>query len=242
MTKPQNTLGRSPDVPIGGVQKLSMVDYPGHPSAVLFTIGCNMRCGYCHNPELVLPEKYADRISYQDIFDFLESRRGRLDGVVISGGEPTIHDELPTLIRQIHERGFSVKLDSNGTNPSMLSQLLSDKLIDYIAMDIKGPYEKYQRIVGYPVDVVAVQESIDLIIGSGVQHEFRTTIVKSQLSVEDIDTIGQMVRGADRFALQKFNPGKTLFSQFDHETTYSDKEFETLKNNMERYVETCFIH
>ncbi|HMS93111.1 MAG TPA: anaerobic ribonucleoside-triphosphate reductase activating protein [Candidatus Saccharibacteria bacterium] len=232
----------SPSVPIGGVQKVSLVDYPGHVAAALFTIGCNMRCGYCHNPELVLPDRYIDSIPEQDVLLFLESRIGKLDGVVISGGEPTIHEGLPSLAARIKEMGYLVKLDSNGTHPDMIRQMLDEKTLDFMAMDIKGPLEKYQEIAAYPVDTVAVQRTIELLRHAGIGYEFRTTIVKSQLSPKDFESIGELIKGAPRFALQRFRPGTTLHPAFRYETTYSDEEFEELKKIMERYVDECVIH
>lgn len=227
---------------IGGIQKLSLIDYPGKTCAVLFTIGCNMRCGYCHNPELVLPERLADAIPTSEILEFLSRRVDRLQGVVISGGEPTIHQDLPDLIKQIRQLGFAVKLDTNGTNPTMLRQLYKQKLLDYVAMDIKGAPSHYQEIVARPIDMSAIKESIRLIKQSGVDHEFRTTVVKSQISWDDFDEIGQLVQGAPRFALQKFRPGRTLSPQFHNEATYSDEDFEKLKTKMERYVKLCVVH
>lgn len=227
---------------IGGIQKLSLVDYPDKPCAALFTIGCNMRCGYCHNPELVLPERYADTIPEEDILTFLETRVGKLQGVAISGGEPTMHEDLPEFIQKIKALGFLIKLDSNGTNPDMLRRLFAEKLIDYIAMDIKGSFRNYQEIVARPIDLDAVAESIAIIKASGVDHEFRTTVVKSQLSFDDFDDIGRMIAGSPRFALQKFRPTRTLNLQFLHETTYSDEEFEQLRLKMERYVDVCVVH
>lgn len=227
---------------IGGIQKLSLVDYPGKACAALFTIGCNMRCGYCHNPELVLPERYADTIPEDDILTFLATRVGKLEGVTISGGEPTMHADLPDFIKRVKALGFLIKLDSNGTNPDMLRHLFAENLIDYIAMDIKGALRNYQEIVARPVDLDAIVESIALIKASGVDCEFRTTVVKSQITWDDFDTIGQLVAGAPRFALQKFRPTRTLNLQFLHETTYSDEEFEQLKHKMERYVDVCVVH
>lgn len=227
---------------IGGIQKLSLVDYPNKTCAALFTIGCNMRCGYCHNPELVLPERYADTIPEEDILAFLATRVGKLQGVAISGGEPTMHDDLPEFIKRVRKLGFLIKLDSNGTNPQMLKSLFRDNLIDYIAMDIKGALRNYQEIVARPVDLRAIQESIRLIKTSGVDHEFRTTVVKSQISWDDFDEIGRLVAGSPRFALQKFRPTRTLNLQFLNETTYTDEEFDTLKEKMERYVDVCVVH
>ena len=227
---------------IGGIQKLSLVDYPDKTCAALFTIGCNMRCGYCHNPELVLPERYADTIPEEDILTFLSTRVGKLEGVTISGGEPTMHEDLPDFIRKVKALGFLIKLDSNGTNPAMLRLLFNENLIDYIAMDIKGALRNYQTIVARPVDLDAITESIDLIKASGVDCEFRTTVVKSQISKDDFDDIGKLVNGAPRFALQKFRPTRTLNLQFLNETTYSDEEFEQLRLKMENYVDVCVVH
>jgi len=227
---------------IGGLQKLSLVDFPHHTAVALFTIGCNMRCGYCHNPELVLPERYADAIPEEDILLFLESRVGKVEGVAISGGEPTMHADLPLFIKKVKQLGFVVKLDTNGTNPEMVRQLIADRRIDYIAMDIKASMERYQEVVARPVSIEAIQETIKLIKHSGIDHEFRTTLVKSQVSPEDLDEIGRLVQGSPRFALQRFRPGRTLSPQFAQEATYSDDELVVLKERMERYVTECVVH
>lgn len=229
-------------VPIGGLQKLSLVDFPGRTAACIFTLGCNMRCGYCHNPELVLPEQFLDAIPVDTVLDWLDTRRGKLDGVVISGGEPTIHDDIPLLARELKSRGFAVKLDSNGTRPSMIAEMIEDGLIDFVAMDVKGPLETYSEIAARPIDTDAIQQTIQLLIQSGIDHEFRTTIVKSQIPISDFEKIGQLVHGAKRFALQHFKPGITVSPQFENETTYGDEEFETIKKIMERHVQTCVIH
>lgn len=230
------------NVPVGGIQKLSLVDFPGRIAAALFTTGCNMRCGYCHNPELVLPERLAPSIPIEQIMTFLKSRIGRLEGVVVSGGEPTMHDDLPILCRMIKDLGFEVKLDSNGMRPDMIRQMIDDKVIDFVAMDIKGPLEKYQEIAARPIDLEAIQETIALLIDSGLEHEFRTTIVREQLEPGDFYKVGELVKGAKRFALQHFLPGTTLSPQFHTATTFTDAEFDQAKNIMEGYVEKCVIH
>ena len=227
---------------IGGIQKLSLVDYPNKTCAALFTIGCNMRCGYCHNPELVLPERYADNIPEDDIIAFLATRVNRLQGVTISGGEPTMHQDLPDFIRRVKAMGFLIKLDTNGTNPEVLKDLFADNLLNYVAMDIKGSLARYQEIIARPIDTTDIRESIDLIKKSGVDHEFRTTVVKSQISFQDFDEIGALIKGSPRFALQKFVPKRTLNPQFAYETTYSDEDFEKLKVKMEQYVDVCVVH
>lgn len=230
------------NLPIGGVQKLSLVDYPGHTAAAVFTIGCNMRCGYCHNPELVLPERYLDPIPVSTVFEFLQNRIGKIEGIAISGGEPTIHNDLSKFCKVLKSMGFLVKLDSNGTHPNMLEAMIKQKLVDFIAMDIKGPLGKYRQIADYPVNTAAIQHSIRLIIDSGLPHEFRTTIVKSQLSPCDFEAIGALIQGADRYALQRFLPGKTLRPQFEREVSYSEEELKLIKERMETYVTACVIH
>ncbi|MBB1555369.1 anaerobic ribonucleoside-triphosphate reductase activating protein [Candidatus Saccharibacteria bacterium] len=225
---------------IGGIQKFSTVDYPGYTVASIFTIGCNMRCGYCHNPELVLPEQYAGAIPEEEIFEFLEKRRGLLDGVAISGGEPTMQEDLPDFIRRCKKMGFLVKLDTNGTNPGVLRELLQENLIDFVAMDIKGPLEKYSQIAARPIDIDAIRESIDLI--RTVPHEFRTTIVRGQLVPEDFESIGQLVHGADRFALQYFVPGTTVSPQFNKRESFTKQEMDQARDIMSRHVQECVVH
>ena len=225
---------------IGGIQKFSTVDYPGYTVASIFTIGCNMRCGYCHNPELVLPEQYAGAIPEEEIFEFLEKRRGLLDGVAISGGEPTMQEDLPDFIRRCKKMGFLVKLDTNGTNPGVLRELLQENLIDFVAMDIKGPLEKYPQIAARPIDIDAIRESIDLI--RTVPHEFRTTIVRGQLVPEDFESIGQLVHGADRFALQYFVPGTTVSPQFNKRESFTKQEMDQARDIMSRHVQECVVH
>lgn len=227
---------------IGGVQKLSLVDFPGHTATALFTIGCNMRCGYCHNPELVLPEQYADTIPEEDILTFLQSRIGKIEGVVVSGGEPTIHEGLPEFFRKVKKMGYLTKLDSNGTNPEMLTKLFDEGLLDYIAMDVKASISRYQEVAARPINTDDILKSIEIIKDSGIDHEFRTTLVKSQVSPEDLDEIGELVKGSPRYALQRFRPGRTLSPLFRNEVTYSDEELENLKKKMEKYVDTCVVH
>lgn len=227
---------------IGGIQKLSTVDYPGHPCASIFTVGCNMRCGYCHNPELVLPEQYAPTIPEEDILGFLQKRVGLLDAVTISGGEPTEQSDLVDFIRRVKAMGFLVKLDTNGTRPWIIKELLAEQLIDFVAMDIKGPLEKYVQIAARPVDTDAIEESVRL-IKSMPGHEFRTTIVSGQLVPQDFEQVGKMVQGARRFALQHFTAkGNLVSSQFAAATSFTDDEMAQAQQIMERYVTECVVH
>jgi len=226
---------------IGGFQKFSLIDYPGKICAIVFTQGCNFRCPYCHNPELVDPKLFLPPIPEEEIFSFLEKRRGKLDAVEITGGEPTLHSDLLEFIGKIKNMGFLVKLDSNGTNPDVIEKAIRNKLVDYLAMDVKAPLDKYRETTGVDVDVDKIKRNIELIMNSGVDYEFRTTIVKSLLSREDILKIGELIKGAKLYILQKFVPSKTLNPKFLDEDTYTDEEFEQLKIKMEKYVDRCIV-
>lgn len=224
---------------IGGLQKCSLIDYPGKISAIIFTIGCNFRCPYCHNPELV--DETATEMTEEEIFSFLERRKNLLDAVTITGGEPTIHEDLIPFIERIRALGFLVKLDSNGTNPHVLKEILVRGLVDYIAMDIKSPLPTYVETVARPVSVQKLRESIRLIMESGVDYEFRTTVVKSLLSPADILAIVGEIRGAKQYFLQKFVPTKTLNPAFIKKTTYTDAEFEEMRTMLSPYVGMCAV-
>ena len=226
---------------IGGLQKFSLLDYPGYPAAVLFTVGCNMRCGYCHNPELVLPEQYTPAMPIEAVIDFLNDRRQKLEAVVITGGEPTMHADLLDFMATVKALGYRIKLDSNGTHPEVLTQAVQHKLVDYFAMDIKGPLKKYQAIAGRPVDLMAIQDSIRIILSSGLPHEFRTTVVKCLLPPDDFHEIGALIRGAQNFAIQRFVPNNTLNPTFLSKTTYNDNELLELKKIMKGYVYACTV-
>ena len=217
---------------IGGLQKLSLIDYPEKISAVIFTQGCNFRCPYCHNPQLVDVKLYQPCLEEKDIFRFLENRRGRLDAVVITGGEPSLQEDLIPFIMDIRKLGFAVKLDTNGSRPRVLERLLRDGLVDFIAMDVKAPLEKYPDVVRAPLDKDDLRESIRLVIGAKIPHEFRTTAAASLLRPEDILTIAREIDGAKRYALQRFQPGETLETIFAEEKTFSDEEFVQIKNQL----------
>ncbi|MBP7230476.1 MAG: anaerobic ribonucleoside-triphosphate reductase activating protein [Syntrophaceae bacterium] len=214
---------------IGGFLPFSLIDYPGYISAVVFTQGCNFRCPYCHNPELVDPMRYGECIGEGVILSFLEKRRGRLDGVTITGGEPTVHGSLPALIRTIKEMGYAVKLDTNGTNPEMLQDLIAANLIDYIAMDVKGPLALYSRIAGVPVALNDIRRSISMIIRASCAHEFRTTVVPDLMDEEDIRQTATLVQGAHAYVLQPFQPDKTLDGRFSALKPPTEARMEFLK-------------
>jgi pyruvate formate lyase activating enzyme len=221
---------------IGGFQKVSLIDYPGRISAVVFTQGCNLRCPFCHNPELVDPARFEDLIPEAEILSFLEKRKGRLDAVVITGGEPTLQPELTPFTIHLKAMGYRIKLDTNGTLPSLLEEMLDRKLLDYVAMDIKAPLERYSEVTNTKTDGQRILKSISLIMGSGIDYEFRTTAVKSLLGPGDLEEIGRLVPGAKRFVLQKFVPTKTLDRNYLNESSYSDGELKAIIENLSAIV------
>ena len=193
---------------ISGLLKFSMIDFPGSISAIVFTQGCNLRCAYCHNPELIPPAQDENNaIAEDDVLDYLERRKHSLDGLVITGGEPTLQPDLADFAAKVKAMGYLIKLDTNGTNPGVLKELIEKKLVDFVAMDIKAPFEKYEAVCG-PANLDAVKESMNIIISSGVNYQFRTTYYKEVLNDGDIETIKAMVRDQAHFRLQECLPVK----------------------------------
>ena len=188
---------------IAGFQKTSFVDYPGQPCAVVFTPYCNMNCVYCHNVSIIKHD--APLISEEPVLEYLEKRAGLLSAVVISGGEPTLQQNLEAFILRVRTLGYKVKLDTNGTKPGVLLALLNKNLLDYIAMDVKAPAERYDEIACVGVDLDSIRKSIAVIRNSGIPHEFRMTFAP-QLTREDALETARMVKGCDRFYLQQYRP------------------------------------
>jgi pyruvate formate lyase activating enzyme len=226
---------------IGGLVKFSLNDYPGKTSAVVFTRGCNFRCRYCHNPELVLPEKYISEIPLDEVYSFLESRKNKLEAVCITGGEPTQHLDLKEMLQKIKKMGFFVKLDTNGSRPEIIEEIIKGECIDYIAMDIKAPFEDYMKITGVQIDSEKLKKSIELIINSGLPHEFRTTIVKTLTSFDDLRKIAQSIKGADNYFLQKFVSSKLNDPSLINEVSYSERELNELANEFSSFVKHCGV-
>ncbi len=224
---------------IGGLQKFSMIDYPDKIACIVFTQGCNFRCPYCHNPELVKPEMFGESLSEEEFFDFLKERVGKLDAVSITGGEPTLQYDLIEFIKKIRDLGFLIKLDTNGTNPDMLKEIIDQKLVNYLAMDIKAPFSKYEEITKMPVNIEKIKQSMEMIKNSGIDYEFRTTLVKKLLSPEDIEQIGRDIAGAKQYFLQKFVSTKTVDEKVLNEETYSEEELENLKERLKPFVAKC---
>ena len=189
---------------ICGLQKLAMVDFPGKLAATVFTGGCNLRCPFCHNAPLVTHLEEAEHFSEEEILDFLRRRQGLLDGVVLSGGEPLLHDGVGAFLRKVRDLGFAVKLDTNGTNPDMLEALAQERLLDYAAMDIKNSPDRYAETCG-GVDLLGpVKRSAALLMAGAVDYEFRTTVCAPLHTPEEMAGIGRWLKGAKRYFLQPF--------------------------------------
>jgi pyruvate formate lyase activating enzyme len=240
----KNTLSESPGgtavapgkIPVGGFLKQSLVDYPGHITAVIFTQGCNFRCVYCHNPELIPPTAPdSDPEAAGQILGYIRNYRHLLDAVTITGGEPTLHPNLPSFIREIRNNGVKVKLDTNGTAPEMLSRLLHENLLDYVAMDIKAPLEteKYRAIAGKQFNdtiMEKVRRSVEILKHSRIDYEFRTTLVRPYHSPADIRSMIRSLSG--KYFLQRAEKsGKTLTDSFDTYTFTKDETMQYLKEN-----------
>jgi pyruvate formate lyase activating enzyme len=198
-------------VRIGGLNSFSLSDFPGHVAAVVFTQGCNFRCPYCHNGSLIpmVPSTGA-LIPLEEVFRFLDMRRGQLNGVVVSGGEPTLQPDISLFFHGIRSMGYQIKLDTNGSRPKVLAELFMEGLVDFIAMDIKAPFAIYDRMAGVRAPKEQLEESIALIAQSGINHEFRTTVVEPLLSEDDLQAIQAMVPQGSRHRLQEFRPENAL--------------------------------
>lgn len=202
---------------IQGLQKLTLLDFPEHTACTVFTGGCDLRCPFCHNVQLVLDPTGGEKIEESDFFAFLETRRGLLDGVAVTGGEPLLQPDIADFLKKIKSRGFEVKLDTNGAFPDKLRAVINDGLVDYIAMDIKNRPEKYAVTCGIDGQSFApFAKSIDIIMNCGVDYEFRTTVVDEFHTVEDISAIGDVIKGAKRYFLQAFKDSGILDETSSH--------------------------
>lgn len=226
---------------IAGLQKSSLVDYPSKIAAVVFTLGCNFRCPYCHNPNILTAVSTNKLFDEAAVFDFLKTRKGKIDAVVVSGGEPTLQKDLGDFFKKLKELGFLTKLDTNGSSPKILEYLIKEELLDYVAMDIKAPIEKYKEIARVNIDTNNILKSIGILKNSKIGYEFRTTTVKSQLSFEDFENIGKMLCCTENYYLQKFKPDITLNPDFAKEKTYTDEEFLKIKTMLLKYIKNVYI-
>jgi len=243
---------------IGGLQKFSLLDYPGRVSAIIFTKGCNFRCQFCYNPMLVWPievskSKYAHlkngeqqkvhpTINQDELFVFLKSRAGKLDAVVLTGGEPCLQKDLPEFIRKIKALGFLVKLDTNGSHPEVLAKLIKEKLVDYIAMDLKAPEDKYKTVTGVRADFKKVRRSVKLIMRSDLPYEFRTTVVPGLINKDDIAAMGRIIKGADKWYLQNFKSNVALVGrELEDRVPYNARQMKAMAEIGKKFAKKCEV-
>jgi len=225
-------------VTIGGLQKLTLIDYPGHIAATVFTVGCNFRCPFCHNPELAGGGRWevGGEILEKDFFYFLESRRGKLEGVCITGGEPTIQPDIVEFVRKIKNLGYKVKLDTNGARPDVLRLLYAKKMLDFVAMDIKSDLENYEKTANSKIDTERIKLSVELIRNSGIDYEFRTTVVPGLHTEKDFIEIGKWLEGSKKYVLQKYeDKGKILDPRLKKKTKGKRLDLEKIAGKIKKY-------
>ncbi len=226
---------------IGGLQKFSLIDYPKKMAAVIFTQGCPFLCHFCHNPTLVLPNNFMKPIPEKEILDFLNKRKTQLNAVVITGGEPTVQKDLKSFIQKIKDLNFSVKLDTAGINPKILKDLIDNSFLDYVAMDIKAPLEKYEKIINRKIDTKKILQSIKVLLNSNIEYEFRTTLVHNLHTMQDPIEISKLIKHAPLYVLQKFVPNNTLNPDFKNHTSFLAKDLLNIKKQIEKNVKVCNI-
>lgn len=226
---------------IGGFIKTSLVDYPSKVACTIFTVGCNFRCPFCQNPELVLEDLIIQqpKIPETEIFDFLKDRQGLIEGVCISGGEPTIHPDLIDFVKKIKELGYFVKLDTNGSKVDVLINLVKNKLIDYVAMDIKAPLARYSFVTNSKPLIINVKKSIEFLKTSEIDYEFRTTLTPKFLNKDDILNIVELIRPAPRYFLQRFRNVKILDPQLSEQKLWTEDEMQDLLQEIKPYFQQC---
>ena len=221
---------------IGDLQKLSTSDFPGKQAAVIHTQGCNLRCPFCHNPELVEPARFGPAIPEEKVIEFLRSRVGKLDAVVITGGEPTVHDDLPDFLAKVRRLGYAIKLETNGTRPEMVRRLAAEGLVDYIAMDVKAPLPNYAQLAGKKIDTEAIKTCIWVIKNSGLAHEFRTTVIPGMHTTRELKEIAELVHGCDCYVVQDFISDTPLRPDLKGRPAFPGKPLNDIKAYMARRV------
>ena len=221
---------------ISGLQKLTLLDYPGRVACTVFTGGCNFRCPFCHNAPLVLPERLAQDTDEEQVLAFLRKRTGILDGVAITGGEPLIHKEIPSFLEKVKALGFSIKLDTNGSFPEMLESIVKAGLVDRVAMDIKNCPKKYAETIGLKdFDIAPVERSKSFLMEYGIDYEFRTTVVKGIHTEEALLGAAEWIAGAKEYYLQQFKDSGDVIA-IDGLSAYDEKEMHALADAVARFV------
>lgn len=204
-----------------GLQKMTLLDYPGYVACTVFLQGCNFKCPFCYNSSLIKSDN-DNLIPLDEFFAFLDKRKNLLDGVAITGGEPLMNKEIKTFIKQIKDKGFLIKLDTNGSYPEVLEELLQENLIDYVAMDIKNTYEKYSITTNSNVDLKKIQKSVSILLNSSINYEFRTTVVKEFHTIEDFKIIGENIKGAKNYFLQSYQDKESVLDRSLHPLSYDE--------------------
>jgi len=218
-----------------------LIEYPGKICAIIFSQGCNFRCPYCHNPELVEPDLYKECMPEDEVFSFLAQRKGKLDAITITGGEPTIQHGLVDFIKRVRKIGYLIKIDTNGSRPDVMEKLISGKLVNYITMDVKGPLKKYRMITRSQIHENEIKQSIEMIMKSGMPYEFRTTVLKKLHEETDILEIGKLIKNARLYLLQYFIPTRTLDKEFLNYEAYSREEMEYFKVKLTKDIPAVLI-
>ncbi len=219
---------------IVGLMKTTLLDYPGKVASTIFTGGCNFRCPYCHNGDLVLNHTTMEPYSEEEIFSHLNKRKNTLNGVCITGGEPTLQTELPEFIRKVKSLNLLIKLDTNGTNPAMLSSLLEEGLLDYVAMDIKHCKSKYNDVACMnSLDMQSIEESVDILKNCDIDYEFRTTVTRELHKMEDFEEIGKWIEGSKAYYLQPYKESEQVISKIF--STYTASEFDEIVSILNKY-------
>ncbi|UCD13977.1 MAG: anaerobic ribonucleoside-triphosphate reductase activating protein [Thermoplasmatales archaeon] len=225
---------------IGGFQKTTLLDFPDKVSAIIWTIDCNFRCPFCYNKNLVFGE--ANSISEVEVLSFLKERKGLLEGLVVSGGEPLLQEDLINFTNKVKKLGYLIKIDTNGTFPNRLKELINYKLIDYVSMDIKAPKKKYDQLAGVKTDLSKIEESIDLIKNHASDYEFKTTFAPRLLYKEDIIEIAKWLEGSERFYLQQFkNITPLVSSKFDNVAPYPREYFIETLDLVKPFIKNCYV-
>ena len=228
--------------PIKGFVENTMLDWEGKLAAIVFLPSCNFRCGYCHARHLLQPDHSDESIPLDGILTSLQKQKGWIDGIVITGGEPTLHTNLTNLIKRFRQEGLPVKLDTNGTNPQIVERLLEEGLVDFVAMDVKAPLDyRYGELAGAPVDIDAIQTSIELLIGGDVEYEFRTTVCPHYTSEAEIEGIARAVRGAMTLYLQAFRPVNCLDTTLEAVKPYDPDQMRAFCAIASKYVKRCMV-
>jgi len=215
-------------VEIKGLEKFSSRDFPGHISSTVFFGGCDFRCPYCHNARLVLEPETLPTLAVDFFLSYLDGRKGWLEAVCLTGGEPLLHEDLEDIVRVVRERGLLVKLDTNGSFPDRLEALLGLGLLDRVAMDVKAPLERYREVTRSNVPLERIVRSVDLLRGAGVPHAFRTTVVPGFVGRDDVVRIGEWLEGAERYVIQPFVPQTTIDPAFLEIKPYSQAELQAI--------------